>query len=202
MEIKDWLENDYYHLLGVRQNASPEEINKAYRVKAKSTHPDAFPINSEEYIFADRKFKQLLLARDTLLDPEMKDEYDQERLTLQQCYLSYMANSYSLPLTAKTEAPKASSFKEQLKQKLTEIGDNEYVFSHDEQAFIPKNELEEFLSKEEKAMLYKKDGAKKFYAMGLRYLGYRDYRRAMVYFRSAQHLDPKIRIPSHYFPDK
>jgi curved DNA-binding protein CbpA len=202
MEMKDWLENDYYHLLGVNQSASPEEINKAFRGKAKSTHPDTFPINSKEYIYADRKFKQLSEARETLLDPEKKSEYDKERLMVQECYLSYISNSYSLPLNAKEEVPKKSTFKEKLKEKIAENEKNNYVYSHDEQAFVPRQNDDDNLSKEEKAALYKLNGAKKFYDLAMKYLRYKDYRSAMVYFRSAQHLDPKIKIPTHYFPDK
>ena len=47
---------DPYQILGVSQDASEDEIKKAYRKMAKKYHPDANPDNKEE---AEKKFKEV-----------------------------------------------------------------------------------------------------------------------------------------------
>jgi curved DNA-binding protein len=61
-----------YDTLGVSENASPEEIKKAYRKLARKYHPD---INKDES--AVEKFKEINAAYEVLSDPEKKAEYDQ-----------------------------------------------------------------------------------------------------------------------------
>ena len=41
MSTKDWIEKDYYKVLGVDKKASAEEIKKAFRKIARDNHPDA-----------------------------------------------------------------------------------------------------------------------------------------------------------------
>ena len=43
MSTKDWIEKDYYKVLGVDKKASAEEIKKAFRKIARDNHPDANP---------------------------------------------------------------------------------------------------------------------------------------------------------------
>ena len=43
MSTKDWIEKDYYKVLGVDKKASAEEIKKAFRKIARDNHPDAKP---------------------------------------------------------------------------------------------------------------------------------------------------------------
>ena len=50
---REWLEKDYYAVLGVPKDASDKEIRKAYRKLAQEYHPDAKPGDKA----AEDKFK-------------------------------------------------------------------------------------------------------------------------------------------------
>ncbi|MFB4211878.1 molecular chaperone DnaJ [Shouchella sp. 1P09AA] len=63
---------DFYEVLGVSENASEDEVKKAYRKLARKYHPD---VNKEEG--AESKFKEVKEAYDTLSDPQKKAHYDQ-----------------------------------------------------------------------------------------------------------------------------
>ena len=62
MSTKDWIEKDYYKVLGVSKDAKPDEIKKAYRKLARENHPDQNPGNPE----AERRFKEVSEANDVL----------------------------------------------------------------------------------------------------------------------------------------
>jgi molecular chaperone DnaJ len=64
---------DYYDVLGVDEDASEDEIKKAYRKKAMEYHPDRNPDDPE----AEKKFKEASEAYDVLSDPEQRQRYDQ-----------------------------------------------------------------------------------------------------------------------------
>src|SRR5436305_14275422 len=72
---REWLEKDYYKVMGVPKNASAAEIKKAYRKLAQRYHPDANPGNKE----AEERFKEVSSAYDVLGDEEKRKQYDQVR---------------------------------------------------------------------------------------------------------------------------
>lgn len=66
-------DHDYYEILGVRRDASHEDIKKAYRRLALKYHPDRNPGNKE----AEEKFKEAAEAYEVLSDQEKRRIYDQ-----------------------------------------------------------------------------------------------------------------------------
>ena len=64
--------DDPYKTLGVKMDASQEEIQKAYRRRAKKLHPDLNPGDSH----AEEQFKEVSVAYDLLSDPEKRTRFD------------------------------------------------------------------------------------------------------------------------------
>lgn len=72
MASQDWIDKDFYSILGVSQDASEEEVKKAYRKLARKYHPDKNPGDES----AEQKFKDVAEAHTVLSDPEQRQQYD------------------------------------------------------------------------------------------------------------------------------
>src|SRR5215213_6332749 len=75
MTGQDWLEKDFYAVLGVSKTADANEIKKAYRKLARTLHPDHNPDDAR----AEARFKEVGEAYAVLSDPEQRQQYDQLR---------------------------------------------------------------------------------------------------------------------------
>jgi len=64
---------DYYEVLGIKRDAKPEEIKKAYRRLARKHHPDVNPGDKA----SEERFKLTTEAHDVLSDPKKRKVYDQ-----------------------------------------------------------------------------------------------------------------------------
>ena len=72
MASQDWIDKDFYSVLGVSKDASPEDVKKAYRKLARKYHPDQNPGDAA----AEKKFKDITEANSVLSDPEEREQYD------------------------------------------------------------------------------------------------------------------------------
>lgn len=75
MASQDWLEKDFYKVLGVSKDVSDAELKKTYRKLARQYHPDSNPGDAK----AEARFKEISEANAVLSDPETRREYDQVR---------------------------------------------------------------------------------------------------------------------------
>lgn len=71
--MKSNMSKNYYDVLGVKRNSSPEEIKKAYRKLARKYHPDVSKVDN-----AEEKMQAINVAYDTLSNDEKKKQYDFE----------------------------------------------------------------------------------------------------------------------------
>jgi molecular chaperone DnaJ len=75
MASQDWLDKDFYKVLGVPKDISDADLKKAYRKLARTHHPDS----NQGDASAEAKFKEISEAYSVLSDAEQRKEYDQIR---------------------------------------------------------------------------------------------------------------------------
>jgi molecular chaperone DnaJ len=75
MSTKDYLEKDFYKVLGVSKDAPADEIKKAYRKLARKHHPDT----NKGDAGSEERFKAISEAYDVLSDDTKRREYDEAR---------------------------------------------------------------------------------------------------------------------------
>ncbi len=69
------INKDYYQVLGVGKNATPEEIKQAYRKLAREHHPDM--VKDGDKATAEQRFKEINEAYQVLSDPQKRKMFDQ-----------------------------------------------------------------------------------------------------------------------------
>jgi len=75
MASQDWLEKDFYKILGVAKDVPEAELKNVYRKLARKHHPDSNAGDAK----AEAKFKEISEAYSVLSDRDQRKEYDQFR---------------------------------------------------------------------------------------------------------------------------
>lgn len=75
MASQDWIDKDFYKILGVSKDVATSDLKKIYRKLAKENHPDLHPGDAK----AEARFKDISEAYDVLSDAEQRREYDAVR---------------------------------------------------------------------------------------------------------------------------
>jgi molecular chaperone DnaJ len=75
MAQREWVEKDFYKVLGVSSDASTDEIKRAARKLLAANHPDRNPNDPA----AEDRYKEASEAKEVLTDEKKKKEYDETR---------------------------------------------------------------------------------------------------------------------------
>ncbi len=75
MVQREWVEKDFYKVLGVSSDADDAEIKRVAKKLLAENHPDRNPDNPQ----AEERYKEVGEARDVLTDPAKRKEYDETR---------------------------------------------------------------------------------------------------------------------------
>lgn len=108
---------NHYEVLGVSPDASPEEIKKAYREKAKQVHPDKGGDQSD--------FEPIVHAYDVLKNPERRQLYDatgQDKKTpIEQSVQGLLMELFNRALSVENDLPIVRTVREQVKSGMENI---------------------------------------------------------------------------------
>lgn len=94
--------NDLYRVLGILPTATPDDIQRAFRRRAKEVHPDRNPNRLE---WANQQFRKLNEAYDVLSDAALRIEYDLQRMR----YVTVEHDWWSKPPPRTHSASKSAS---------------------------------------------------------------------------------------------
>ena len=85
MSAQDWVDKDFYKVLGVSKDASDKDIKKAFRTLARENHPDQHPGDAA----AEARFTEVSEANSVLSNPDSRREYDEIREMVANCGFGY-----------------------------------------------------------------------------------------------------------------
>lgn len=190
-----WQQEDYYAILGVTRMATEEDIRKAFRQRAKECHPDRFPPDSIAHQKAADRFKELMVARDTLLDSALREAYDKEQQLIQQAYFDSVI--FNIPEPSKSSKPRGP-FMEKLKQAYNQIQTQDFYNEHDWTVGGGAESEEEGTKRTRGTPTHsRKSAASFYYAQGMRYASRGEYRRALYALNNARMLDPSLQLSEY-----
>lgn len=99
------LTKDYYKILDIPSNATPEEIKGAFRKLAKEYHPDLH-VNNPLQKLANEKFKEINEANDILSDEAKRKDYDYLRSNQTKNATGHNTNSNNNTYSGKAQTRK------------------------------------------------------------------------------------------------